>query len=163
MWRCRTPKWRSWSGSMRMRVAGNCEGRVRRARRGRSRPLHAAGFKVESCTQINPRVAGLMDRFISDISKRRFMAIAEPKFAPRGQPQFCQNSCDRVTAAFAVFPFVGFGGSRRDVHRGNAQIASLLARPRGFWHTFFNKMYCQTNSGKFGRAICAARQLGATV
>ncbi len=44
--------------------------------------LHAAGFKVESCTQINLRVAGLMDRFISEISKRQFMAIAEPKFAP---------------------------------------------------------------------------------
>jgi SAM-dependent methyltransferase len=41
--------------------------------------LDAAGFNIESCTKIDLKVVGPVDRFISKIAMRRFMAIAEPK------------------------------------------------------------------------------------
>jgi len=43
--------------------------------------LDAAGFNVNSCTRVDVNVASSMDSFITKISKRRFMAIAEPKSA----------------------------------------------------------------------------------
>jgi hypothetical protein len=40
--------------------------------------LQTAGFKVISCIQTHVKLAGLANNFVSHISKRRFMAIAEP-------------------------------------------------------------------------------------
>jgi SAM-dependent methyltransferase len=44
--------------------------------------LNAAGFDIDHCTRLDVALAGPVDNFISKISKRRFMAIAEPKSAP---------------------------------------------------------------------------------
>jgi SAM-dependent methyltransferase len=43
--------------------------------------LDAAGFSVNSCMRVDVNVASPVDTFITKISKRRFMAIAEPKSA----------------------------------------------------------------------------------
>jgi SAM-dependent methyltransferase len=44
--------------------------------------LTVAGFDIDDCTRLDVALAGPVDSFISKISKRRFMAIAEPKSAP---------------------------------------------------------------------------------
>jgi SAM-dependent methyltransferase len=44
--------------------------------------LEAADFKIDSCTEINVKAASPVDSFHAKISKRRFMAIAEPISAP---------------------------------------------------------------------------------
>jgi SAM-dependent methyltransferase len=41
--------------------------------------LIAAGFSLNSCTRVDVNVASPMDPFIARVSKRRFMAVAEPK------------------------------------------------------------------------------------
>jgi 2-polyprenyl-3-methyl-5-hydroxy-6-metoxy-1,4-benzoquinol methylase len=41
--------------------------------------LNAAGFSLNSCTRVDVNVASPMDTFIAKVSKRRFMAVAEPK------------------------------------------------------------------------------------
>lgn len=45
------------------------------------RALHAAGFEVGSCIELDVKIASSVRGFVSKISKRRFMAVAEPNDA----------------------------------------------------------------------------------
>jgi SAM-dependent methyltransferase len=46
--------------------------------------LRAAGFNIDTCSEIGVELARPVKSFISKISKRRFVAIAEPIVPPRG-------------------------------------------------------------------------------
>lgn len=45
------------------------------------RALHAVGFKVDSCAEVDVKIASSVRGFVSKILKRRFMAIAAPNDA----------------------------------------------------------------------------------
>lgn len=45
--------------------------------------LDGAGFLIERCVQVDVPIAGPASGFVSEISKRRFMAVATPKSEPR--------------------------------------------------------------------------------